>query len=612
MKKRILSLILVVFMLVPLVLASCSNEKTDEDIYNNIISGGEIALTLSLWIPTDSDTDSAEFKERLKEVEGKINELLLDKNYSTKIMLVPIKDSEYESELAKRFESMKDAVSKDGSAYSTADKYQNTAILNELEMYELYYPPVLDTQLDLFLIRGYDSYLSNVYAGNLQKLDSYISQNGSLYSNINKLIRPNILSQMKVNGNTYAIPNNHLYADTYQFILIDKTVFDTNGSFDIESINSILDCKEYINAIGTAGMSGVVPFVGTLNDAPGVIYMDKDNLVGGTVSNGTPSSIIENESYLKYVKLYKELEDNSYVKAELSDGERAAVKFFYGTSNDVKALEEDYYVVKSTSPVADLDGVYSSMFAVSSYSANYDRAMKVLYLLQTDNEIRTLLQYGIQNKDYEIKTNDDGEKVLNIRDTAYKMNILYTGNGYYTYPGNGLSMSDWDNVKDVNYDMIISPYIKLENYLASKISETDLASLNDLKQKVSALTTELKSSLESMTASELEIFLNAYSIDIKTVEKEISDLNLRIEGLNIDINKLQEQLAAEADEAKIAEINEKIEAKNTTLSEANEALAAATAKKAAHDASDLAVKLHSSNDYVSLVELYTKIFNSIK
>lgn len=613
MKKRILCLILAVLMLVPLVFTSCSNEASDEDIINNIISGGEIALTLSIWIPTDSDTNSTDFKDRLTEVQNEINAILLDKNYSTKVELVAIKDSEYEAKLAERFASMKVAVDKNGSAYATADKYINSAIKNELDMYELFYPPVLDSQMDIFLIRGYEDYVSHVNAGNTQKLDAYISQNGSLYSNIHKLIRPNILSQMKVNGNTFAIPNNHLYADKYQYVLIDKDIFDSQSEIDISSISSILDCKAYIEAVGAMGLSSVVPFVGTLNDAPGIAYMDKDNMIGGTLSNGAPASIIENEAYISYISMYKALQASSYVKEDLADGEKAAVKFFYGTKQDAEALADSYYLVKSTRPVATIDDVYSSMFAISSYSANYDRSMKVLYLLQTDEEIRTLLQYGIANKDYELNPNDDGEKVITIKDTAYKMNILYTGNGYYTYPGDGLTMNDWKPVKDVNYDMVVSPYIRLEYYLNSgKLSQADAEKLATLKEAVKPLTEELNASVEQMTLAELESFLSAYAIDIKATEASISTLTKKIEGLNIDITALKEKLAKETVEAEKTKLQASIDAKTATLNETNTELAKANALKAEHDANALVVKLHASSEYSQLIELYKQIFNNIK
>ena len=66
-------------MTIPMVfaLASCEEERTEEEIVNDIVNSGTTALTLSIWIPTNSDTNTQEFKDRLSKVENKINNNIL-------------------------------------------------------------------------------------------------------------------------------------------------------------------------------------------------------------------------------------------------------------------------------------------------------------------------------------------------------------------------------------------------------------------------------------------------------------------------------------------------------------------------------------------------------
>ena len=45
---------------------------------------------------------------------------------------------------------------------------------------------------------------------------------------------------MKIDGKTYAIPNNHLYIDKYQYVVIDKALFDSSD-FEIGNIKNLYD-----------------------------------------------------------------------------------------------------------------------------------------------------------------------------------------------------------------------------------------------------------------------------------------------------------------------------------------------------------------------------------
>ena len=112
MSKKILSIVLVMLMILPLafVLTSCEEQRTEEEIINDIVNSGTTALTLSIWIPTNSDTNSQEFKDRLSKVEDKINEILRDKNLSTEIEITAFPTDEYEEKLANHLDEIKAKV----------------------------------------------------------------------------------------------------------------------------------------------------------------------------------------------------------------------------------------------------------------------------------------------------------------------------------------------------------------------------------------------------------------------------------------------------------------------------------------------------------------------
>ena len=54
MKKRLLCLVLAMIMICSLFLVSCSDERTEDEIRMENVCKGDVAYTISLWIPTDS------------------------------------------------------------------------------------------------------------------------------------------------------------------------------------------------------------------------------------------------------------------------------------------------------------------------------------------------------------------------------------------------------------------------------------------------------------------------------------------------------------------------------------------------------------------------------
>ena len=550
MSKRILSLAIAMLMLLPLVFsfASCEKERTEEEIINDIVNSGTTALTLSVWIPTNSDADSQEFKARLSAVQDKINEIFRDKNLSTEIELTAISSAEYEAKLDNHLAEIEARVeAKKGLLPSNVSQgYVNKAVkipYGDSYMYELAYPKVLDTQIDLFMIRNYDEYKALVQKQNLYALDSYLSTDGR-YGDIRKMISPSVFAQYVIDKSTYAIPNNHQYTDAnYQYMLIDKAAFDLVEGADINAITDIFSCESLINAIGANAESGFIPFVGTLNDAPGVYMFDESDLIGSSVAAPNPSSILDVEAYTKYVELYKKLTDNKYAKAELAEGEKSAVSFFYGTNEDVKAYEENYYIVKTEKPVANSDEIFSSMFAISKYSANYDRAMRVLYLLQTDADIITLLQYGIENEDYTLELDDDGNEIIQATDDCvYDMNGLNIGNSYLTYKDYDSMLDEWGTVKESNYDLVVNPYINFLKNFDANATEDEKSQLSTLTASVKALAEEVNADINAMSSEAYVAFIEAYN-ELATVYPEIAKLEGEISGLKEAMKPNQDRLA---------------------------------------------------------------------
>ena len=591
MKKRLLCLIMILVMVLPLILSSCGDEMTAEELANENFRAAEKALTLSVWLPVprvDLDGDGTvdgvdpNFQTRMDAVEAEINSFLRSGNYCTLLEIVAIDEAEYYEKLTAEFASIKEAEAKDGKAYLTADKYVNHAVANkETGIYEMAYPEVLDTQLDIFFVGGYDNYLSFVDSGDTYALNDFFTE-GKVYNGLFKKIRSVFMDAMKVDGKYHAIPNNHVYAEGGQCILVNKELFNAYSNMTWEEGMDLYSLQAFIESVGSMSLDNVVPFVGTGSDIPGVVYLDKDNLVASSVSTGyvdsktglmvyEPKYLYDLDEYKAYTQFYKDLCANNYAFETLADGMTAAVKVVDGNSLSLAEYADEYYIIESVPAYANLETMYSSMFAISSHSANYTRAMDILYLLQDNVELRTLLQYGIKGVDYEVVGEGENKTVSKL-DSAYSMNILYTGNGYRTYPDYDVPMSYWDSVKDFNLSVQLHPYFTYEALLArGDMTEEDAANLAKYLASVASASATIKETLDKVTVEDFPYFFDAMSYNKTVIDRQLGNAqtayddsvaayNTALENYNNAAEEEKEALAQELENCQKA-----VEEKQSTL-----------------------------------------------
>ncbi len=135
-----------------------------------------------------------------------------------------------------------------------------------------------------------------------------------------------------------------------------------------------------------------------------------------------------------------------------------------------------YYVVVAEYPVATEDELYGNMYAVYSNSNYLSRAMKVITYLNTNSEMRDLLQYGVEGYHYE--RNDDGTVTrLSHDDTygTYYMDIKRTGNCFIASPTAEDGGADaWTYAKIQNNESLINPLLGFDFNTATADSDYTL------------------------------------------------------------------------------------------------------------------------------------------
>ena len=100
--------------------------------------------------------------------------------------------------------------------------------------------------------------------------------------------------------------------------------------------------------------------------------------------------------------------------------------------------ENDYWYVAET-PSASRSDIFDSMLAISAYSINPDRAMQVLYAINSNPQYRTMLQYGVVNTTYRVENN----KVVIPTNVpySYEVDSYYIGNFFALYPCEALGQT---------------------------------------------------------------------------------------------------------------------------------------------------------------------------
>lgn len=548
MKKFLCIVMCLTMFLVPM-LTGCGETATDGE---EAVADTEVVrypMTLSLWLPTDENTTD----EAIKLVETELNKLTTAK-YDTAIELHAISADDYAKAIEDKLLSIDDVKKAQEKAKADAEKervdnihsgivatdaveteevddngettFEAETTVDEYGQSITIYPAVEDDQLDIFLVKGYDEYLNYIEEGLVQALDSEMSDIGKKLSSY---IYPHFLDMADIDG-LYGIPNNHQLGE-YQFLLVNKRLVD-EWSYSADELTTLTACEDFIRdmgalkASGNASLSGVTPLLGECEAANMIFFNGEGNfslgaepsLLCAQLTADTPYLLTAEEllpqrlfgsQYTKVLGMMKRLKASGYVgNGNIEDNSEFAVGVVSGNHTDIEKYEDDYYVYIHGVPVATEKDVFESVFCVSTYSKDVSRAMEIITYLNTDESMKTILQYGVEGTHWKADKTADGEDTIKIISNDYKMNNVDTGNVYLTYPAEGVAKSYWEHSMQQNIDCVLNPYFRFE-YVSSD-NEKNFATLKTLTntylQKLNALDGDSFNS--SVTAMQKELIQN--------------------------------------------------------------------------------------------------------
>jgi len=529
MKKK-LSCLLLTF---ALILSSVSLFSCSEEEGTKSESSSRNPMTLTLYVPTyEGTTQSA-----IAQVETALNKITKQK-YNTAIELHAISSDKYEQTVENRINEINEIQTQTEAEKKAAKQAKREAIqrgetVTETELVTevvetaeedtVVYPSVTSTQMDLFLIRGYEDFMKYAENSQLSAIDDELNGSAKL---IKSYVYPTYLEQATLYDATYAVPNSHP-AGEYTYVLINKELCD-KYYYDPETMTTLSACRDFILDVGKN--SSVTPFLSEV-EATGLTYWSPDGsrsiLATIILDDSDPTSklnirnIFGLKSYCNTVTLMKELKENGYLGSN-PDALEFGVGVIKGTAADLEKYGDNYYVNVLAKPRMGQDDIYSAMFAVSAYTKDIKRSMEIMTLINTNSEFRTILQYGVQGVNWEIDEDAEGdEEVIKILNKEYNMKLEETGNVFITYPGEGIPMSYWDAGNQQNLDSILDPLCRFTNpvddsnkdYFA-KLAEESAAIFKEVDAMTSAeFTANIEALKEKVTATDGYFYLTDEKAD---------------------------------------------------------------------------------------------------
>jgi len=311
--------------------------------------------------------------------------------------------------------------------------------------------------------------------GNLLPLDEMLGKNAP---KLQGSMPDGFWNAVKLNGKVYAVPNQQFSARSSTLnvpqAFADKYGFDVHGvdrnAFKLEDLEPYLETfkngepdkypielrwKELSGYYGLELISG--------DDVPGAVYMKDDSL---KVFNQ-----FESEEFKSHLALVNKWIEKGYFKSmellskkdqNLKPGEVFGAWFSGAWQPGGEALASQTYGVPMlntavSTPVLNNSGILATLTAISRTSKNPERAMMVLELMNSDEQLINLLTFGIEGKDY---TKTTGNFIEQNPDSKYigipnwEMASIFN-----SYLIDGQPADVWTQHKQINAEAKTSPAI---------------------------------------------------------------------------------------------------------------------------------------------------------
>lgn len=270
----------------------------------------------------------------------------------------------------------------------------------------------------------------NVQKGAFMPLDDLLQKYGQ---NILAKVDPRAWKAVTYKGKIMAIPAQTPYSPAGAHVF-KKDIVEKYG-FDYKSVKSIQDLEPFLAEI-KKNEPDMIPLLATANGtASGITLYDYTTITPGISYSELDGSIVKildvpqnKENYRTINDFYKKgyIAKDAAIKtdylAEAKSGKYAVMRDSGGYTEDGSKSTATYgfptVETMSGYPTISTNSMTSAASAISATSKNPERAMMLLNLIWGDKYLLNTLAYGVEGKNYTVKTGNVKEDNPTIEATS--------------------------------------------------------------------------------------------------------------------------------------------------------------------------------------------------
>lgn len=295
-----------------------------------------------------------------------------------------------------------------------------------------------------FTCDWYNDFATNVSNGMFLEISDLVKEYGQEMS---ALMPSNIWVGGQVDGKLYAVPHVKDYGMEI-FWILNSDYFTTEKGMEQDQYISFAGIEPYLEMYKKdhpddypmkLSKGGITSWMNCLADWVSMEYyigLDWDAV--GTEDELTVKSALEIPAFVERVKTIHDWYEKGYINPDAAVTESMSRKiagvvqsgqgWFGAETVWANACDKAVYISRYDGPFISTSSVRGSMTAISSFSKHPVEAMKLINLMNSNDEYRTVARYGIEGKHYEVVSDGIVQKT-DLGNTNMSLNAY--GQGSY-------------------------------------------------------------------------------------------------------------------------------------------------------------------------------------
>ncbi len=305
----------------------------------------------------------------------------------------------------------------------------------------------------------------------------------------------------KIKGEIYSVPNTQVCSQPIA-IAVNKEVCD-KYNFDYSTVKTIEDLEPMLEVI-KQNEPGIYPYKPYHREYMWTYGIYEDTGAGTVVRcDGSSSEVLfsyETPEWKRGREKFIEWHEKGYIRADVDTcgddtADKMAGRYAFESMNYKPGSEailknergREYDIIRLGKGYMPYSAGTSTMIGIGINSKHPEKAIKLIELLNTDNDFYNLICFGIEGKHYNL--NEEG-KVEFIDGSGYVMpNAAWKfGNQFNALISDGQDMDVWEKTMKMDDEAIKSPLIGF--FLDTDSIKTEIAQISAISKELERAYTE--------------------------------------------------------------------------------------------------------------------------